>query len=66
VSKTVTLVVYDPPKADLPFLAVAVYPDGRVQGVAADTAAQAQQLLNQVAAEVEKQNPGSVRDDRGT
>ena len=37
--------VYLPPKEGLPYLAVAITPDGKVHGVTADTAAEAQALV---------------------
>ena len=37
--------VYHPPRLTLPYLAVAITPDGRVHGVTADTAAEAQKIV---------------------
>ena len=42
--------VYHPPKDGLPYLAVAITPDGKVHGVTADTAAEAQQIVEDILA----------------
>jgi hypothetical protein len=42
----VILAVYTPPAPDLPFLAVAVYPNGDVQGFAADTPSAARKMVD--------------------
>jgi hypothetical protein len=46
------ITVYDPPRAGLPYLAVVVYPDGEVSGIAAETAAAAQHLVEELAAKI--------------
>ena len=38
---TAVLAVYDPPKPDLPHIAVVIYPDGEVVGIATYSAAAA-------------------------
>ena len=42
--------VYHPPKDGLPYLAVAIMPDGKVHGVTADTAASAQRMGDDILA----------------
>jgi len=46
--------VYHPPKDGLPYLAVAIVPDGKVHGVTADTAAEAQKIVDDILAELAK------------
>ena len=46
--------VYHPPKDDLPYLAVAIMPDGKVHGVTADTADAAQKMVDDILAELAK------------
>ena len=46
--------VYHPPKDGLPYLAVAITPDGKVHGVTAATAAEAQALVDDILAELAK------------
>ena len=46
--------VYHPPKDGLPYLAVAITPDGKVHGVTADSAAEAQGLVDDILAELAK------------
>jgi len=37
--KSAVIAVYDPPRPDLPHIAVVIYPDGEVTGIAAYSAA---------------------------
>ena len=46
--------VYNPPKDGLPYLAVAITPDGKVHGVTAATAAEAQTIADDILAELAK------------
>ena len=46
--------VYHPPRLTLPYLAVAITPDGRVHGVTADTAAEAQKIVDGIRSELAK------------
>ena len=46
--------VYAPPKASLPYLAVAILPNGNVHGVSADTADEAQKIVDDIQAELAK------------
>jgi hypothetical protein len=46
--------VYAPSKPGLPFLAVAIYPSGIVDGVTADSATGAQAILKRLATELEE------------
>lgn len=50
--ETAVITVYDPPKEGLPYLAVVVYPDGEVTGIAAVSAAAAQRLVEELAVKV--------------
>ena len=45
---------YPPPKDGLPHLAVAITPDGKVHGLAVNTAAEAQALADDILAELAK------------
>ena len=45
---------YHPPKDGLPYLAVAITPDGKVHGVTANTAAEAQALVDDIEAALAK------------
>lgn len=47
--KTAVIAVYDPPKPDLPHLAVVIYPDGEVTGIAAYSAAAAKNIVDELA-----------------
>lgn len=49
---TAILAVYDPPKPDLPHIAVVIYPDGEVTGIAAESAAAAKIIVTQLAIKV--------------
>ena len=46
--------VYHPPKDGLPYLAVAITPDGKVHGLTTDTAAGAQKIADDIIAELAK------------
>lgn len=48
-SDAAILAVYDPPKPELPYLAVVIYPDGTVHGVVAEDAASAQAIVDGLA-----------------
>ena len=43
------IVVYEPPGPDLPYLAVVIYPDGEVSGIAAETSTIAQDAVEELA-----------------
>ena len=47
--KLAVIAVYGPPKSDLPHIAVVIYPDGEVTGLAAPTAAAAQTMVTELA-----------------
>jgi hypothetical protein len=49
---SVVVTIYNPPAQDLPFLVVSIFPDGKVQGVAAPDALVAQQIKNEIAATI--------------
>ena len=49
-SDTAIIAVYDPPKDDLPFLVVVIYPDGHVRGASTSTRAAAQAKADELAA----------------
>jgi len=51
-SKPAYIAVYGPPKSDLPHIAVVIYPDGEVTGLAALTAAAAQTMVAELALEL--------------
>ena len=55
-SDAVILGVYDPPEDGLPYLAVAIFPSGQVEGVTAKTAADAQAILNRIAKELGRED----------
>ena len=46
------LAVYDPPKPDLPHIAVVIYPDGEVVGIATYSAAAAKDIVHELAIKV--------------
>ena len=46
--------VYHPPKDGLPYLAVAITLDGKVHGMTANTAAEAQKIVDDIIAELAK------------
>ena len=48
----VIVTVYEPPSDDLPWLVVAIYPDGHVIGAAADSAEAAQAMTDELANKV--------------
>jgi hypothetical protein len=48
-SKPAYIAVYGPPKSDLPHIAVVIYPDGEVTGLAAVSAAAAETLVTELA-----------------
>ena len=48
----VIVTVYDPPSSDLPWLVVAIYPDGHVVGSAANSADAAQAMADDLAEQV--------------
>jgi hypothetical protein len=48
----VIVTVYDPPSSDLPWLVVAIYPDGHVVGSAAGSADEAQAMADELATKV--------------
>lgn len=50
-SKTITMSIYDPPKPRLPFLVVAIFPDGKAQAVWFMTEVEAQAAINGITAE---------------
>jgi hypothetical protein len=50
--KTAVIAVYSPPKPDLPHLAVVIYADGEVAGIAAQSAAAAENIVHDLAAQV--------------
>ena len=52
-SDAAILAVYDPPEDGLPYLAVAIFPSGNVQGVTAKTEADAKAILKGLAAGLE-------------
>ena len=47
--KQAVIAVYGPPKSDLPHIAVVIYPDGEVTGVAAVSASAAQTMVTELA-----------------
>jgi len=51
-SKTAKLALYAPQQPDMPYLVVSIFPDGKVEGVAAPTEAQARGILEQLAVQV--------------
>jgi hypothetical protein len=55
-SDAAILAVYDPPEDGLPYLAVAIFPSGNVQGVTAKTAADAQAILKSIAKELGRED----------
>ena len=48
----VTVTVYPPPSDDLPWLVVAIYPDGHVIGSAADSEDAAEAMVDELATQV--------------
>ena len=48
-SKLAVIAVYGPPKSEMPHIAVVIYPDGEVTGLAAPTAAAARTLVSELA-----------------
>ena len=50
--KTGGIAVYDPPKPDLPHIAVVIYPDGEVTGIAAYSPATAADIVHELAVKV--------------
>jgi hypothetical protein len=48
----VTVTVYAPPSDDLPWLVVAIYPDGHVIGSAAESEAAAEAMVDDLASHV--------------
>jgi hypothetical protein len=50
--KTAVIAVYGPPNPDLPHLAVVIYPDGEVAGIAAQSAAAAEDIVHDLAIKV--------------
>jgi hypothetical protein len=52
-SDAAILAIYDPPEDGLPYLAVAIFPSGQVQGVTAKTEADAQAILKGLVAGLE-------------
>jgi hypothetical protein len=48
--KPALIAVYGPPKSDLPHVAIVIYPDGEVTGLAAPTAAAAETMVTELAA----------------
>jgi len=48
----VIVTVYQPPSDDLPWLVVAIYPDGHVIGTAADSAEAAEAMTDEFATKV--------------
>jgi hypothetical protein len=55
-SEAAILAVYDPPEDGLPYLAVAIFPSGQVEGVTANTAADAQAILKSIAKELGRED----------
>ena len=67
--KTAVIAVYDPPKPDLPHIAVVIYPDGEVTGIAAYSAAAAADIVRELAVKVganiaddDVKAPGAISD----
>ena len=58
-SKTVAA-VYPPPAAGLPFLAVRIWPSGKATGIAAKTAALAQEIVDEWDARINTGDSGGV------
>jgi hypothetical protein len=54
----VAIAVYDPPRPHLPYLAVVIYPDGEVTGIAAETSAVAQNAVEELATQVGAKRSG--------
>ena len=52
-------IVYDPPKAGFPFLAVALSPTGEISAVGYDTAEEAEAHNSAMAVEAARTKPGS-------
>jgi hypothetical protein len=50
--KTAVIAVYGPPKPELPHIAVVIYRDGEVTGIAAHSAAAAQDFVHELAIQV--------------
>lgn len=48
-NKLAVIAVYAPPKPDLPHIAVVIYPDGEVTGLAAPSAVAAQTIVTELA-----------------